>query len=286
MPTLSPGDELNDLGRPSGATSEALDGELVGLSQTLLILLQIGGARLRTNPVARALVPGSKAARPALGRSEMDGRQAQCFDRLWWRSAGGLRAGLYLGAAPDTRWPTHVIGHALRRCRVYASAVRRDTDEGTGQRLRVLGVNATAGKLWLCLVDDNGPQETEPGLLELRAGIQAGYAIKAFQDECNHMLTALSPDHIVILDMETGGRNLKIADMRSRFAAETLLAVCAADMGLTCVRLARATLRSRLAIPRTGALANHVDSIFSAPVGTNWKKKRDLAALAAHAETI
>jgi hypothetical protein len=152
--------------------------------------------------------------------------------------------------------------------------------------LRVLGVNAAAGKLWLCMVDDGGPAETEPAFLELRDGPHAGYAIAAFRDECVHALTALSPDRVVILDMEQGGPASKVADLRTRFTAETLLASCAVDATVTCVRLARATLRSRLGLPRRGSIADHVASVFDVPVGKNWTKKRDLAALAARAEIV
>jgi hypothetical protein len=147
-------------------------------------------------------------------------------------------------------------------------------------------VNATAGKLWLCLVDKHGALETEPSSLELRDGPHAGYAIKAFQNECVHALTALKPDQVVILDMEAGPRVPKVADMRTRFTAETLLASCAVDAGVTCVRLARATLRARLGLPRAGGLADHVASIFDKPVGKYWTNKRDLAALAARAEIV
>ncbi|WP_370944744.1 hypothetical protein AB5J62_37300 [Amycolatopsis sp. cg5] len=152
--------------------------------------------------------------------------------------------------------------------------------------MRVLGVNAAGGKLWLCLVDDSGVLETEPTCLELRDGPQAGYAIVAFRDECVHALTALSPNRVVILDMEPGGRVPKVADMRTRFTAEALLASCAVDAEVTCVRLARATLRSRLGLPRKGAVADHVASVFDTPVGKYWTKKRDLAAVAARAEIV
>ena len=152
--------------------------------------------------------------------------------------------------------------------------------------MRFLGVNAAGGKLWLCLVDDHGAAETEPAWLELRDGPHAGYAIAAFRDECVHVLTALAPDRVVILDMEPGGRVPKVADLRTRFTAETLLASCAVDAGVTCVRLARATLRSRLGLPRKGGVADHVTSVFDTPVGKHWTKKRDLAALAARAEIV
>ncbi len=152
--------------------------------------------------------------------------------------------------------------------------------------LRVLGVNATGGKLWLCLVDDGDALETEPACLELREGLQAGYGIAAFRDECTHALTAISPDRVVLLDMEPGGRVPKVVDMRARFTAEALLASCAVDAGVTCVRLARATLRSRLDLPRKGSIAEHVTKVFDNPVGSYWAKKRDLAALAARAEIV
>jgi hypothetical protein len=82
--------------------------------------------------------------------------------------------------------------------------------------LRVPGVNAAGGKLWLCPVNEDGVLETEPGCLELRDGPHAGYAIAAFRDECVHALTALSPDRVVILDMEPGGRVRKVADILTR----------------------------------------------------------------------
>lgn len=152
--------------------------------------------------------------------------------------------------------------------------------------MKVLGVNTATGKQWLCLLDKDGALETEPGWLELRDGPHAGYAVTAFRDECVHALTALAPDRVVILDMETGGRFPKVADMRARFTAEALLTSCAVDAGATCVRLARATLRSRLGLPRTGGLAGHVTRVFDTPVGAYWKNKRDLAALTARAEIV
>jgi hypothetical protein len=152
--------------------------------------------------------------------------------------------------------------------------------------LRVLGVNAVSGKLWLCLVDDHGVTETEPFLLELRDGPQAGYAIAAFRNESVHALTALRPDRVVLLDMEPGGQIPKVADVRARFTAEALLASCALDAGVACVRLARPTLRTRLGLPRKGGLADHVSSIFDTPVGKHWRRKRDLAALTAQAEVV
>jgi hypothetical protein len=152
--------------------------------------------------------------------------------------------------------------------------------------LNVLGVNAVGGKLWLCLVNEEGAQETEPACVELRTGSQAGYAIEAFRAESVHALKALSPDRVVVLDLEAGGRVPKIADMRTRFSAEALLASVAVDAGVPCVRLARATLRSRLGLPRKGGLSDHVTQVFPASVGTHWTKKRDLAALAARAEIV
>lgn len=74
--------------------------------------------------------------------------------------------------------------------------------------------------------------------------------------------------------------------MRTRIAGETLLALCAVDAGVPCVRLARPTLRARLGLPRAGSVADHVTCVFDTPVGPHWTKKRDLAALAARAEIV
>ncbi|MFI5932523.1 hypothetical protein [Actinoplanes sp. NPDC051494] len=151
---------------------------------------------------------------------------------------------------------------------------------------KVLGVNAVGGKLWFCLVDDGGALETEPAGLELLAGDQAGYAVEAFRDECRRALAATAPDRVVILDLEAGGRVPKISDMRTRFTAEALMVAATVDAGVPCGRLARATLRSRLGLPRTGGIADHVTQVFAEPAGKYWAKKRDLAALAARADLL
>jgi hypothetical protein len=164
--------------------------------------------------------------------------------------------------------------------------LRIQRDEERVTTLKVLGVNAVAGKLWLCLVSEDGALETEPACLELRTGAQAGYDIESFRAECIHALKALSPNRVVILDLEAGGRVPKIADLRTRFTGEALLVSCAVDAGVLCVRLARATLRSRLGLPRTGGIADHVTQVFAVPAGKYWTKKRDLAALAARAEIV
>lgn len=153
-------------------------------------------------------------------------------------------------------------------------------------RVTVLGVNGSAGTLWLCLVEGERALETDPGRLELHDGPEAGYAIGSFRDECTRVLKALSPDRLVILDMEQTRQAPKVADLRARFTAEALLAAAAIDAGLPCVRLARATVRSRLGLPRAGKLADHVPIVFAAPTGTYWKSKRDFAALAARAEIV
>jgi hypothetical protein len=153
-------------------------------------------------------------------------------------------------------------------------------------RVTVLGVHGSGSTLWLCLVEDERALETDPGRLELREGLEAGYAIGSFRDECTRTLKALAPDRIAILDMEQSRQVPKIADMRARFTAEALLAACAIDAGLPCVRLPRATVRSRLGLPRSGKLADHVSLVFDAPTGTYWKAKRDFAALAARAEIV
>ncbi|WP_285551438.1 hypothetical protein [Actinoplanes regularis] len=147
-------------------------------------------------------------------------------------------------------------------------------------------MNGSTSTLWLCLVEGEQALETNPTSLELRPGPEAGYAFNSFRDECTHVLKALSPDRVVILDMEQTRQVPKVADMRARFTAEALLATCAIDAGMPCLRLPRPTLRARLGLPKTGKLADHVPSVFDTSVGTYWKAKRDMAALAARAEIV
>lgn len=151
--------------------------------------------------------------------------------------------------------------------------------------MKVLGVNPAAGKLWLCLVDGERAIASEPDFLELHDGIEAGYGITAFRGESERALTAVRPDRVVLLDMESSAK-LTTATLRGRFTAEALLAAAAADAGITCTRLPRPTLRARLDLPRSGKLVDHVTAVFATPVGENWKTKRDLAALAARAEIV
>jgi hypothetical protein len=45
--------------------------------------------------------------------------------------------------------------------------------------------------------------------------------------------------------------------------------------------LARATVRARLGLPKSGDLASHVSSVAPEPVGRYWSAGRDVAGLAA-----
>lgn len=153
-------------------------------------------------------------------------------------------------------------------------------------RLKVLGVNAAGTRLWLSLMNVDRVLEPDPAWVELHEGTEAGYAMTSFQSDCRHALTASSPDRVVILDMEQVGKGPTVTALRTRFTAEALLASCAVEQGIRCVRLARGTLRSRLSLPRKGKLASHVGLVFEIAVGPHWLNKRDLAALAARAEIV
>ena len=54
--------------------------------------------------------------------------------------------------------------------------------------MRVLGVNAAGAKLWLTLVADDGPEDTDPPCLELSEGAEGGLSISAFRVECRHVV--------------------------------------------------------------------------------------------------
>lgn len=145
--------------------------------------------------------------------------------------------------------------------------------------MKMLGVNASQASLWLCVVGDDGPEDTDPSSLALCDGAAAGYALLAFHGECTRVLTRLAPNRIVILDPEPTA-SLRAA-ARPRFSAETILAFAAEQAGINCERITRAAVRSRHQLGRKGALGAHAKSVIPEPVGTHWIGKRDLAALAA-----
>lgn len=146
--------------------------------------------------------------------------------------------------------------------------------------MSILGVNAESTKLWLCCVDSTGPQETDPVVVMLRDGEVAGYDIESFRKECTHALTAISPELVVILDAEPRGR-ATVAQLRSRFVAETILSLAALDAGIDCHRASRASVRAKLGLPKDGSFAERTAELFPNKVGPYWKGKRNIAAAAA-----
>lgn len=184
-----------------------------------------------------------EAAEPA----SADPRVRIAWELMMWAfgRSGDDRSSLM--SAPLRRWAAQLS----RRLSAYSGA---STEAAPAKervtRVKALGVNGSTSTLWLCLVDGEQALETNPTSLELRAGHEAGYAFGAFRDECTHALKALSPDRVVILDMEQTRQVPKVADMRARFTAEALLATCAIDAGLPCLRMPRPTLRARLSLRR------------------------------------
>ena len=146
--------------------------------------------------------------------------------------------------------------------------------------MKVLGVNAGQASLWLCVVGDEGPEDTDPSSLTLLDGPVGGHALVAFHSECARVLSRLTPDRVVILDPEPTAP-LPLSSARPRFSAEAILALAAEQAGIDCERIARATVRSRHQLGRKGALKAHVKSVVPESAGPYWGGKRDLAALAA-----
>lgn len=148
--------------------------------------------------------------------------------------------------------------------------------------MRVLGVNGSGATLWIALVGEAGPEPCDPASLILKEGDEGGYALHAFQTEAEHALARLSPEQIVILDPEPTG-TLRWKATLPRVSAETMFTLAAVELGITVHRMARATVRGRLSLGKSGSLASHAKNAYPDKVGFHWVGQRDVAALAAAA---
>ena len=89
--------------------------------------------------------------------------------------------------------------------------------------MRVLGVNASGGDLWVALYGDDGPEPTDPVKLSLPDGPEGGYALTAFRTTVKHTLSEWSPDLIVILNPNSPQGDPSWKSALPRVSAETML---------------------------------------------------------------
>lgn len=146
--------------------------------------------------------------------------------------------------------------------------------------MRTVGANSTGDRLWLVTVVDGVVVDTLPQSLTLPSGLESGRQLEAMLESAKRAMRDLQPDRVAVLDPEQRNQ-LNFAQSRRRVVGETLLALACASLDIPCDYLARATLRARLQLPRSGPLVGLVETVIPTGLARNWGGKRDLAALAA-----
>lgn len=144
---------------------------------------------------------------------------------------------------------------------------------------RVLGANATGGTLWFVLAVDGHLTGHDPVSFELAAGLSHAKALEAGRTDLAATLTRLQVDLVALAEPEVSKQTYQA--LRPRMSVELVLEFAAAKAGVELERLTRARMRSKLELGRAGSIDSHVGAVVDAPLNPHWKKKRDVAALAA-----
>ena len=147
---------------------------------------------------------------------------------------------------------------------------------------RVLGVNVAGSVAYLALLVGESDVEPEAVMIAGIADFSRAADIANTRDAIRQHLEAIRPSHLVILKSEPN------ADVSyERAGIETLLLLCAHDLGITGSAIPRATVRKNLGLPKKGKFAEQVNAVFPEPVKPHWKDRGPaaLAALAVLKET-
>lgn len=144
--------------------------------------------------------------------------------------------------------------------------------------VRNLGVNCSSSEVYLALADEQVVVDGMTERLQPPVGLETGEALVEFVDSVTRVLRETRPDLVTVLLPERW--SAVYTQHLNRATMETLVRLAAAQEEIPVQVLARATLRSRLGLPRKGKLDEHLDAA-GPPVGTYWTTGRGVAALAA-----
>lgn len=142
--------------------------------------------------------------------------------------------------------------------------------------MRVLGIHCRPDTAYVALVEGATVVPGHPERLRLPTGIETGDGLLECIAESRRLLGQTQPDQIALLLPEPNA-----ATSAKRTVFETLIRVAAAEEGTPVNLVARMTVRSRLKLPRSGKLEDHVMAAGCASTGRYWRDGRGLAALAA-----
>jgi hypothetical protein len=148
--------------------------------------------------------------------------------------------------------------------------------------VKVLGVTCSTGKAFLSVVEGGSVVDAPVQRVEVASLLESSAELDSTLEEIGRAFARLKPDHVVLLLPEQSPRHKRTyQEVAPRVALETLVRLAAVRAGIPIDVMPRATVRSRLGLPRKGELSSHVSAKLSKPVGKYWSAGRDVAALAA-----
>ena len=170
-----------------------------------------------------------------------------------------------------------------RPVRVSMSLTLRQGDVAIGGGpMRIMGVNGSGETLWLACADASGLVDVTTFRVDKPSALETGEALVAARDALRRVLRANGVTRVVLLSAGNDGQH-KVGYHAAvpRITMETVVAFAAAEEGIEFTRISRATALSWLGLSAKGGLDAHVPTLIPVPQAPHWKKKRDLASMAA-----
>jgi hypothetical protein len=147
--------------------------------------------------------------------------------------------------------------------------------------VRVLGVNCTTDCAFLAIAVDGVFRDEAVEFVHAPALGESDDQLVAVLEELCRVLGEVEAERVVLLRPESGKLTKRThSEFVPRIALETLVRLAAVQSRTPVELLARPTVRSRLRLPATGKLVEHVASRIPGKIGSNWSNERQLAALA------
>jgi hypothetical protein len=147
---------------------------------------------------------------------------------------------------------------------------------------RVLGVACSKEEAFLALALDGALIADIHEKLVTARVLEETERLQAMQDDVGRVLAEVRPDRVQILLPEQTYKD-SYARIAPRVTIETLVRLACVRAEIPVETLHRASARSRLGLPRSGKLEDHIGSVTE-PVGKYWNAGRNLAAAAALAK--
>jgi hypothetical protein len=154
--------------------------------------------------------------------------------------------------------------------------------------MRVLGVHCKSDTAYLAVVEDGTLIDDPHQRMTAPAAFESTERLVALMADVERLVTELGLDTVSLLQPpppKPGTPKPSYSVVAPRVAIETVVRVGAARAGADVVLLSRARVRSRLGIPQSGSFESRISEVIPTPVGKYWNAGRNLAAVAALAES-